>query len=220
MKTIRVMLVEDNREYREVISLALKYTPDIELTGQFATAEIALRSRQNGTQPPPDLVLLDLRLPGMDGIAALAGFRACAPQTKIIILTQSNREEDVLQAIRQGASGYLLKSASATELTDSIRAVSNGGAVLDSSVAQFILKTLQTNPPQNQIKNDLSKREMEILTQLAEGLVKKEIADRLRIQYSTVDYYVGRIYEKLNVNNAAAAVNKGHRLGLFSKSTE
>jgi DNA-binding NarL/FixJ family response regulator len=220
MKTIHVLLVEDNKEYREGVGLILKHTSDIELTSEFATSEVALRSLQTVSNKKPDLVLLDLRLPGMDGLESLPYFRSYAPDTKVIVLTQSNAEVDVLRAIKLGASGYLLKTASAEDIIDGIKMVMEGGSPLDPGVANFILKSLQQRLPEEQSDTALSERELEVLNLMADGLVKKEIADRLKIQYTTVDYHVGRIYEKLNVKNAPAAVNQGHKFGLFSHKDE
>lgn len=215
-KNVRIMLVEDNVEYREVVRLALEQSQGVELTSQFGTAEIALRTLQNASPGEhPDLVLLDLRLPGISGIDAIPRFRDRAPNTKIIILTQSDREQDVLRAIALGASGYLLKSATLVEITESIHTVMSGGAPLDKGVARFILESLQTRLPRDEEQPQLSDRELEIIQLLAEGLVKKEIASRLKIGYSTVDTHVAHIYEKLNVSNAPSAVNRAHRLGLF-----
>jgi len=212
---IQVSLIEDNPEYREVVKLTLESAPDIALHSQFGTAEIALRTFSQEGAVIPDLILLDIRLPGMDGLDAISGFREHMPETKIIVLTQSDQEKDVLKAISNGAAGYLLKSATLEELTDGIRVVAGGGATLDSGIAKFILKTLQTSLPGKQQGGLLSAREMEVLTLLAQGLVKKEIAGRLDIGYSTVDTHVSRIYDKLNVSNAPSAVNKAHRLNLF-----
>lgn len=207
---------EDNVEYREVVRLALEQTQGVELTRQFGTAEIALRTLQNASaSEQPDLILLDLRLPGISGLDALPRFRHRAPDTKIIILTQSDREQDVLRAIALGASGYLLKSATLDEITESIQTVMSGGAPLDKGVARFILQSLQTRLPNVEDQPQLSERELEIIQLLAEGFVKKEIAKQLRIGYSTVDTHVAHIYEKLDVSNAPSAVNRAHRLGLF-----
>jgi DNA-binding NarL/FixJ family response regulator len=122
----------------------------------------------------------------------------------------------VLRAITLGAAGYLLKSAALHEITDGIRDVINGGVPLDKGVARFLLRKLQTKPSEPNSSQLLSERELEVLELLAEGLVKKEIASQLNIRYSTVDTYVARIYEKLNVTNAASAVDRAHRLGIFS----
>ncbi len=215
-RRIRVMLVEDNPEYREVIRLALEDELDIDLTYQFGTSEIALRTLQDPScQEVPDIILLDLRLPGMGGLDSIPHFRASVRDAKLIILTQSDREQDVLRAIFLGASGYLLKTATVNQITEGIRSVSAGGASLDAGVAKFILKSLQTRLPDEGKELLLSKRELEILTLLAEGLVKKQIAVQLDISYTTVDTHVGHIYKKLNVSNAPAAVSKAHRLRIF-----
>lgn len=215
---IKVMLVEDNPEYREVINLALEDEPDIDLISQFGTSEIALRSLQDmSTRIEPDLVLLDLRLPGMDGLDSLPYFLRALPDARVMILTQSDDESDVLRAIAHGAAGYLLKSSRLDQITDGIRTIMDGGAPIDTSVARFILNTLQAKLPAREMKQLLSPREMEILVLLGEGLVKKEIAHRLNISYTTVDTHVTHIYEKLGVRNAPSAVNQAHRLGLFSQ---
>ncbi|MBT5816526.1 MAG: response regulator transcription factor [Opitutales bacterium] len=214
---IQVMLVEDNKDYREVVNLAIEEEKDIEIMDQYGTSEIALRSLQSMSAPRPEIVLLDLRLPGMSGLDSIRYFREYAPDTKIIILTQSDQEADVLRAILLGASGYLLKSARVKEIVDGIRLVHNGGATLDSSVAKFLLQNLQSRLPKESLNMGLSDRELEILKLLSEGLVKKEIAEKLEIGYSTVDTHVSHIYEKLQVNNAPSAVGKAYRLGLFSK---
>ncbi|VGO13861.1 Oxygen regulatory protein NreC [Pontiella desulfatans] len=216
MQKTKIMLVEDNAEYREVIKFALKRYDTIELCAQFGTAEIALRSFQDMAQRTvPDVVLLDLRLPGMDGLEALPHFRKTAPDAKVVILTQSDNEADVLRAISQGASGYLLKSCSMEEIADGIRTVMEGGASLDANVAKFILNTLQAWLPRNEIEVVLTERELDTLTLLSEGLVKKEIADRLNISVTTVATHVAHIYEKFEVQNAPAAIAKAFKLGIL-----
>lgn len=216
-KTIQVVLIEDNPDYSDVVRLALKTEADIRLADRFGSAEIAIQGIQKmPVESTPDVILLDLRLPGMDGLESLPHIIQAAPSARVIVLTQSSQEQDVLRAISQGAAGYLLKSASVEQLTESIRMVVGGGAPLDAGIAKFIIKSLQDRLPKNGIKSLLSDRERQVLTLLADGLVKKEIATQLNIGYSTVDTHVGRIYAKLNVNNAPAAVNEAHRQQLFS----
>jgi DNA-binding NarL/FixJ family response regulator len=216
-RKISIMLIEDHPEYREVIELALKKEDDLELISQFGTAERALRSLQDmSTRREPDIILLDLNLPGMNGLEALPFFRSAMPGVKIIILTQSDREADVYQAITLGAAGYLLKSSTLTNIIENIRTVMNGGAPLDAKVARYILTTLQTKPSKTEADHPLlSPREMEVLNLMAEGLVKKEIAETLNISTATVVTHANHIYEKLHANNAPSAIDKAHRLGLF-----
>ena len=215
-RPIQVILVEDSPDYRLVIEHALEVEPDIELVGQYGTSEIALRALENN-QPKlsPDLILLDLRLPGMDGLESLPWFQKAQPKAKIVILTQSNAESDVLKAIQLGAAGYLLKSSTADQLVDGIRSVIQDGAILDASIARFILDALQTSLPEEASEALLSKRQMEILALLADGLVKKEIADQLKISYSTVNTHVEHIYQKLNAANAPAAISKAYKKGIL-----
>ena len=211
------MLVEDNKDYREVVNLAIEEEEDLEILDQYGTTEIALRDLQSLERPRPNIILLDLRLPGMGGLDSIRYFKDYAPKAKIVILTQSDQEADVLRAILLGASGYLLKSARVKEIVDGIRLVHRGGATLDPSVAKFLLQNLQSRLPQENLDIGLSDREMEILKLLSEGLVKKQIAQKLSIGYATVDTHVGHIYEKLHVNNAPSAVGKAYKLGLFPK---
>ena len=211
------MLVEDNKDYREVVNLAIEEEEDLEILDQYGTTEIALRDLQSLEKPRPNIILLDLRLPGMGGLDSIRYFKDYAPKAKIVILTQSDQEADVLRAILLGASGYLLKSARVKEIVDGIRLVHRGGATLDPSAAKFLLQNLQSRLPQENLDIGLSDREMEILKLLSEGLVKKQIAQKLSIGYATVDTHVGHIYEKLHVNNAPSAVGKAYKLGLFPK---
>ncbi len=215
-RRLRLLLVEDNPRYREAIVLALQGEPDFHCCGQFGTAEIALRSLQGQAAVElPDLIVLDLRLPGMDGLDALPRFLSAAPNSKIIVLTQSDDEADVLRAISLGASGYLLKSSTAHQIIESVRSVQSGGASLDPRVARCILQTLKMQLPKGDSEPVLTERQREILVLLSEGLVKKQIAERLGIAYATVDEHITNIYARLGVRNAPAAVNRAHLLGLF-----
>ena len=219
---INVMLVEDSAAYRKAIARSLGVEPDIELVSEFGTAEIALRSLQDpAEQIAPDVILLDLNLPGMSGLEAIPWIKKYAPKTEIIVLTQSDRESDVMQAVSAGASGYLLKSTTRDQLEDSIRTVVEGGSTLDSGVARFLLRSMQQTSPQQSAEDDsLTEREFEILKLIGDGLSKKMVADQLGISPRTVAIHSGHIYEKLNVPNAPAAVNRAHKLGLFSKGNQ
>ena len=210
------MLVEDNPEYRKVIALALKKAGDMELVGEFGTAEIALRSLQTANDlEAPQLILLDLRLPGMNGLEALPLFKKQLPEIQIVILTQSDMESDVMKAISLGAAGYLLKSSSAQQIIAGIRSTLEGGAALDSGVTRQIMDSLRMKLPDEDPEGILSQREVEILFLLSEGLVKKEIAEKLKIHYKTVDSHVAHIYQKLEVSNAPSAISAGYRRGIL-----
>ena len=213
-KTIKIMLVEDHPEYRESIALALDQEAGLELVNQFGTAEQALRVLEKDPSIC-DLALLDLSLPGISGIEALTWFNDYAPKIQVIILTQSNHEADVIAAIAAGASGYLLKRTKPKELAEAIRNVMAGGASLDPRVAKFIINSLKSPNPDKTKDPGLSERELQTLKLLSQGLVKKEIAEELGVTPHTVATFTKRIYEKLQVPNAPAAVSKAHSQGLL-----
>jgi two-component system nitrate/nitrite response regulator NarL len=194
-KNIRIMLVEDHPEYREIIEFILQEETDIDLVSQFGNAGQALRSLQDMDQRKEvDLILLDLNLPGMSGIEALPYFKKALPNTRIIILTQSDNESDILSAIQRGASGYLLKSCTKKELSQGIRNVYNGGATIDPSIARFILNSLQLKLPKAAVESEISPREMEILTLVGDGLSQKQISHQLKITHFTVADHLKHIY--------------------------
>lgn len=214
---INVMLVEDNPAYRKSIGYALNGRDGINLPHQFGTAEIAIQSLlEMDPAKIPDVVLLDLNLPGMSGLEALPWFKKYIPDANVIVLTQSDAEADVLHAIQEGAMGYLLKSSTVKQIKEAIRSVMDGGSTLDGKVAKFIVTTFNERVPKHVQESTLSQRELEILTLLSEGLVKKEIGDRLNIGYSSVATYTRRIYEKLHVVNAPSAVSKAFRAGILT----
>lgn len=213
---IKIMLVEDNESYRNVITRALKRNPDMEIASQFGTAEIALRSIQDQSKAnTPDLLLLDLNLPGISGLDALPWFKKYTPETKIIILTQSGNSADILKAISHGIAGYLLKSTTAKQIQEGIKTVMAGGASLDAEVALFMLNAMKRTSVDPESKLALTERELEILHLLSEGSEKKDIAEKLEISRNTVAFHVKQIYGKMEVPNAAAAISKAYRTGLL-----
>lgn len=153
-----------------------------------------------------------------EGEDALPGLLELCPQTKILILSQSDAQQDILRAISRGAHGYLLKSASIKRITEHIASTCAGGASLDPGVARYLVERLrikETPAPEPQDVQELFKREYEILQLLADGMVKKGIADQLSISYATVDTHIRHIYHKLDAHNAPGAVSIAHRLGLI-----
>ena len=163
------------------------------------------------------MILLDLTLLGMSGMEALPKLRDLRSDIKIIALTQSNQEADVVKAISLGANGYLLKGSDLHDIKAGIRTVMDNGAPLDHRVAQYIIKMVQKGdtPSANNAGSLLTERETEILNKLAQGMVKKQIADDLNISTHTVSNHVRHIYEKLKVPNGPAAVNKAFRTGIL-----
>ena len=209
------MLVEDSASYGRVIQRALGGEATIKEVFQVGTAEMALRNLNNSAEKLPDLILLDLSLPGMDGLEVIPLIQQVSKVPKIIVLTQSDREEDVVKAVSSGAVGYLMKSSTSNQILEAIRSVMAGGAALDPEVSKHVFDALQKQPPQIELEQNLSAREMDTLILMAEGLSRKEIADRMGIGVTTVVTNINRIYAKLDVNNAPAAVSKAHRSGLL-----
>jgi DNA-binding NarL/FixJ family response regulator len=216
---IKIMLIEDSPDYRKVIDLAFEHDKFIHVTHKIATAERALDIlRATDPDKYPDVILLDLGLPGMSGQAAVTHLLTAVPTAKILVLTQSDKEEDVLHAIYAGATGYLLKSSGIKQLKEGIKNLIDGGSPLDAKVAQFILRTLRERPAPANEDCDVSSREVEILHLMGEGLVKKEIAAKLQISPFTVQSHVRNIYEKLHVQNAPSAVSQAYRKGVLPVS--
>ena len=215
-KKITIMLVEDSPGYRDVIAFGLNDEPDITIESQFNTAEFAIQHfKELAESQRPSLILLDLNLPGLSGLEAISQFKAQAPETEIIILTESDKEEDILVAIAAGAVGYLLKESSLEQITEGIRTVMAGGASLDPGMARYLLNKQSQLKKRGKAECVLSPRESETLALLAKGYLQKQIADELSISPKTVDYHIGHIYKKLGVQNAPAAIDKAHRIGLF-----
>ncbi|HEY0978662.1 MAG TPA: response regulator transcription factor, partial [Flavobacteriales bacterium] len=166
----------------------------------------------------PDVVLMDIRMPGVDGIQAVTALRAAFPDLRILMQTVIEDEEAIFNAIRAGADGYLLKQTRPQELLEGIRGVMGGGAPMTAVVARRVLKLVagmgSTPFKKSQDDFDLTKREREILGLLVEGLSQRLIAERLGITPATVNTHVSHIYEKLQVRNVSSAVSLAVRKGL------
>lgn len=213
---LSIMLVEDQVAYRKVIKLALARDESLQLTFEFGTAEFALRELQNPSQTHhPDVILLDLNLPGMSGLEAIPWIQRYCSEAKILILTQSKDDHDVLQAIQAGASGYLLKSSSPSEIKEGIRKVTMQESVLDSKLVPIVFDTLKNQLPSQAPTGKLSDREAEILSLLARGYSKKEIAQLLQITEHTVVFHTKNVYEKLGAANAPEAINNAYQCGIL-----
>lgn len=210
MNPIKIHIVEDNPDYMDVLVTSLNEEEDFKIVSQHTTAYSSLAELSEGNMP--DVILLDLNLPGLSGLDAIAEFGRLAPDTKILVITCSNQESDITKAIDQGASGYLLKDSSLEEITSGIRAISKGGMPIDPKMANYLLKRHNEAPSEVPDKA-LSSRELQILENIAKGFSQKEIGQQLNISPKTVDFHARRIYKKLDVSNAPAAVAKAYEAG-------
>ncbi len=199
-KTIRVMIVDDHAVFRSGLSAFLAAYDDLELVGDVRTGEEAV---QLCPQVQPDVVLMDLALPGMDGAEATQAIRECCPQTRVLVLTSFKDEALVQKALRAGAIGYLIKDVQADELAEAIRLANAGQSTLSPEAAQALLRAA-SQPPQ--LGHDLSDREREVLALLVKGLNNTEIAKQLVVSPSTVKHHVSHILSKLDAANRAEAV--------------
>ena len=210
---ITVWLIEDNAAFRTNLTEILNASGGIRCNRNFSTCEEALESMK-AEQELPQVVLIDLSLPGMSGIEGLKLIRALEPEIKCIVLTGSDRQKNVFDAICAGAAGYLLKNTLAEQIIRSIEDVVAGGASLDPHVASMVLDAFpKSNAPDNEF--GLTEREVEVLQYLASGKIVKQISEQLNLSPHTIKFHVGNIYKKLNVQSQAGAVAKGIRKGII-----
>lgn len=205
----RVLVVDDHPVVREGLVSVLEDQPEIEVVGSLDSAEQAVA--QIG-RLRPDIVLLDLELPGMDGVAAIPRLLAAHPSAGVIVFTAYDTEERVLGALRAGARGYLLKGASGQEIAQAIRAVQAGGSHLAPRVASTLLTQVQMASKPASV---LSPREREVLHLVAEGLPTKQIARSLGITERTVKFHVASLMRKLDADNRAQMVAVAAQRGLL-----
>jgi NarL family two-component system response regulator LiaR len=197
---IRVMLVDDHAVVRSGLSAFLLAYDDLELVAEASSGEGAILLCE---QVKPDVVLMDLMMPGMDGATATQQIRERCPDIQVIALTSFKEVEMVQGALEAGAIGYLLKNVSADELANAIRAAHAGRPTLASEAAQVLI---DQSTKKNQIGSDLTKRELEILALLVEGLSNPEIAERLVVSRSTVKFHVSSILSKFGAASRTEAV--------------
>ncbi len=212
---IQVWLVEDNEVFRRNVQRVINSLEGMSCEGSFDSAEATFKALQ--TNPAPDVILLDVQLPGVDGIAALTEFREAIPETRVIILTVFDDADKIFRAVCAGASGYVLKASGTDKIGEAIRQVMGGGAPMTPEVAKKVLDAFANSDLLPGEKGDygLTAREQEILRLLAEGLLKKEIADALSISVNTVSTHLRRVYDKLHVNTNTGAVAKALREGII-----
>ena len=200
-----VWLVEDNPVYRRGVVLALEQCPDIDEVRAFHRCEDALLELEQAR--PPEVLLMDVGLPGMSGLEGIEKLKARVPDMSVLVLTVFEDEDKIVRAICAGASGYLLKKASLDEVVAAIREVHSGGSPMTPRIARRVLEMFGRLTPKP-VDYSLSDREKQVLGLLVRGLLKKEIAAELGISTHTVDIHLRHVYTKLHVNTCTAAVAK------------
>jgi DNA-binding NarL/FixJ family response regulator len=203
--TISLWIVEDDEFFRTTICSLLSETSGFECKGSFSSVEEALGALKD--EYAPEVVLMDIGLPGMSGIEGVKRIKAISPATDIIILTIKEGDQEVFDAICAGANGYLLKNSTPEEIIDAVKEVVGGGAPMNAQIARKVL-TMFTKFSVPEADYGLTTREKEILKLLIDGLTKKQIADRLFLAYYTIDTHMKNIYEKMQVHSRSEAVAK------------
>jgi DNA-binding NarL/FixJ family response regulator len=206
---IRILVADDHPMLREGLVAVLGTQPDFEVVGEAADGSEAVRLAETLR---PDVILLDLEMPGVDGVAALERLRDAGSTSRAIVFTAYDTDQRILGALRAGARGYLLKGASRTEIFDAIRTVHAGGSLLEPGVTTRLLDQLRED---RQPRERLTPRELEVLVLIAEGLHNSEIAGRLFVTERTVKFHVSSILAKLGADNRTEAVALATRRGLI-----
>ncbi len=204
----KVSIVEDNDQLRATLARLINRAEGFQCLSQHPDAETALAALPGA---PADVVLVDINLPGMNGVEFVRRLKQAAPQILAVMLTAYEDTENIFNALAAGAAGYLLKRAPRSELLEAIREVRRGGSPMTTHIARKVVQSFQKSSPSPQAdgsSDTLSTREQEVLDLLSQGFLYKEIADKLGIGYETVHTYIRRIYEKLQVRTRTEAVAK------------
>ncbi|QTN33562.1 response regulator transcription factor [Akkermansiaceae bacterium] len=209
---LEIALIEDHYEFREALREEIDAHEGFCCQGAYGSVPAALEAI--GRERFPDILVLDLGLPIVDGLAALPDLRKAMPRTKILVLTISEDRVRVLEALAAGANGYLLKTDPMERIIQGIANIARGEAPMSPAIAEIVLRTFQKSitPGLSEI---LTTRELEVLQSLSEGQPRKIVASELGISENTVNNHVRHIYEKLNVNNLSGALKKAAEGGLI-----
>ncbi|MCB0061206.1 MAG: response regulator transcription factor [Caldilineaceae bacterium] len=214
---ITILLVDDQRLMRDGLRTLLELEDDLRVVGEAGHGEEALAQY---AQLQPDIVLMDVRMPGMDGVEATRRLRMEWPAARVIILTTFDEDEYIFEGIRAGALGYLLKAVSGEELARAIRTVATGQALIDPAVTRKLMTEFARLAPAHRTVNEglaepLSDREMDILRLVAQGLTNREIAERIHLAEGTVKNYLTSLLAKIGVRDRTQAALRGRELGLL-----
>lgn len=212
MSKIRVFLADDHAVVREGLKMLINSQQDMEVIGEAGDGKEACKK---AVELKPDVVVLDISMPNMNGIQTAEQLNRICPEIKVLVLTVHEDESYLRQLLKAGAEGYVLKRAAASELTQSIRAVHSGGIYIDPSLAEEVVHGYISDPSMegNQSYSNLSDRETEVLQLIALGYTNKEVATQLCISVKTVETYKARILEKLNIHSRADIVRYALKKG-------
>lgn len=216
MKSIRILLCDDQALFRDGLRMLLSLHPDLEVVGEAENGDAAI---QSALRLKPDILLMDLRMPGMSGIEATRRIRSACHQTRVIVLTTFREDEEIFEALRAGACGYLLKDIPADQLADAIRTADQGGTSLEPSVASRLVTEfarLSGMPGHlDEIESfQFSTRELDVLRQVSRGRTNKEISTALHISEGTVKNHLTSVFSRLGVQDRTQAALKARELGI------
>jgi len=202
---INVSIVEDSDKFRETLARVLNRSEGFRCISHYPNAEEALKALPNDK---PEVVLMDINLPGMNGVECVRQLKQLMPTLQVMMLTVYEDTENIFNALAAGATGYMLKRTSRDELLEAVKEVHRGGSPMTTHIARKVVLSFQRPAPTASPTETLSPREQEVLDCLAKGFLYKEIAEKLSISYETVHTYIRRIYEKLQVRTRTEAVAK------------
>ncbi len=217
MTKIRVLIADDHAIVREGVRMILEAQPDMEVVGEAGDGQTAV---EKARQLLPDVILMDIAMPGMNGFEATAAIKKELPQVQVLALTMYDDYDHFFQVLYAGACGYVLKGASSADLLAAIRAAARGGVYLHPSVAKNLVADYlkRMDPGEEKARYDgLSERERQILRLIAEGKTSQQIADELCLSVNTVQTHRARIMEKLNLHNRTELIRYALRKGLISE---
>jgi RNA polymerase sigma factor (sigma-70 family) len=202
---ITVSIVEDNEQLRGTLARVINRAEGFRCVSQYGDAESGL---EGIPKDAPEVVLMDINLPGMNGVECVRRLKQLNPKLQVVMLTVYEDTENIFNALAAGAAGYLLKRTKSAELLEAIREVHRGGSPMTTHIARKVTQSFQRAGLSSQPTENLSEREQEVLDCLSQGFLYKEIAEKLGISYETVHTYIRRIYEKLQVRTRTEAVAK------------
>jgi len=204
---ISISIIEDHEQYRSSLNNIIQENAEFSILGSYSSAEEALQSI---VKNPPDIAIVDIRLKNISGIDFILQSKAKIPNTQFLICSAYENSENIFNALRAGASGYIVKGSTPAEIQDAVLELHNGGAPMSPYIAKKVIKLLHDN--REPVSYDLTDRELEVLSLLSKGHLYKEISDMLFISKNTVKNHCKNIYKRLHVQNKTEAVNKYRNL--------